>query len=116
MVGIELRITLLINFHTNDIIVLKEANNGKINDKKKKIRLFKEDLFKIEIWIKMKIVNIFDAIFNLENEEFRFNRKPNNVLVYINPSSNYSHFVFKQVPIAAQTVNSSNNINFVQQK
>ena len=86
--------------YQDDGLILLRNTNRQLTDRIRKnvIKLFKENGFKIEIETNLKIVNFLDVTFNLRNSTYRPYRKPNDNLLYIHTSSNYSPQIIKHLP------------------
>ena len=61
------------------------------------IKIFKDIGFTINIETNLKIVDFLDITFNLNNDAYRLNKKPNNLLSYTNKSSNHQPQVINQL-------------------
>ena len=62
------------------------------------IKIFKDIGFAISIETNLKIVDFLDITFNLNNGIYRPYKKPNNLLLYINKSSNHPPQITNQLP------------------
>ena len=62
------------------------------------IKIFKGTGFAIDIETNLKIVDFLDITFNLNNGTYRPYKKPNDLLSYINKSSNHPPQVVNQLP------------------
>ena len=65
---------------------------------KKICEIFQSCGLKISIETNLKITDFLDVTFNLKNENCNPFRKPNNDLLYINPLSNHSKNIIKEIP------------------
>ena len=70
---------------------------------RKNIKIFKDVGFKIEIQTNLKIVDLLDVTFNLENGTYCPYKKPNDPLLHNNTSSNHLPQVIKQLPTLINT-------------
>ena len=62
------------------------------------IKIFKDIGFAIDIETNLKIVDFLDITFSLNNVTFRSYKKPNDLLSYINKSSNHPPQIINQLP------------------
>ena len=62
------------------------------------IKIFKNIRFAIDIETDLKIVDFLDTTFNLNNGTYRPYKKPNDLLLYINKSSNHPPQIINQLP------------------
>ena len=62
------------------------------------IRIFKDIGFAIDVEADLKIADFLDITFNLNNGTYRPYKKPNNLLLYINKSSNHPPQIINQLP------------------
>ena len=62
------------------------------------IKIFKDTGFAIDIETNLKIVDFLDITFNLNNGTYRPYKKPNDLLSYINKSSNHPPQIINQLP------------------
>ena len=64
----------------------------------KNIKTFKNIGFAIDVETNLKIVDFLDTTFNLNNSTYRPYKKPNDLLLYINKSSNHPPQIINQLP------------------
>ena len=62
------------------------------------IKIFKDIAFAIDMETNLKIVYFLDITFNLNNGTYRPYKKPNDLLLYINKSSNHPPQIINQLP------------------
>ena len=62
------------------------------------IKIFQDVGFKIDIKTNLKVVDFLDATFNLSKGTYKSFKKPNDILRYINTSSNHPPPAIKQLP------------------
>ena len=62
------------------------------------IKIFKDIGFAIDIETNLKIVDFLDITFSLNNVTFRSYKKPDDLLSYINKSSNHPPQIINQLP------------------
>ena len=62
------------------------------------IKTFKDIAFAIDVETNLKIVDFLDTTFNLNNGTYRPYKKPNDLLLYINKSSNHPPQIINQLP------------------
>ena len=62
------------------------------------IKTFKSTGFAIDLEINLKLVDFLDTTFNLNNGTYRPYKKPNDLLLYINKSSNHPPQIINQLP------------------
>ena len=61
------------------------------------IKIFKDTGFAIDVETNLKIVDFSDITFNLSNGTYRSYKKSNDLLSYINKSSNHSPQIINQL-------------------
>ena len=61
------------------------------------IKSFKDSGFAIDVETTLKIVDFLDITFNLNNGTYRPYKKPNDLLLYINKSSNHPPQIINQL-------------------
>ena len=64
---------------------------------RKNIKIFKDTGFAIDVETNLKIVDFLDITFNLSNGTYRSYKKPNDLLSYINKSSNHPPQIINQL-------------------
>ena len=62
------------------------------------IKIFKDIGFAIDVEFNLKIVDFSDITFNLNNGTYRPYKKRNDLLLYINKSSNHPPQIINQLP------------------
>ena len=62
------------------------------------IKIFKDIGFAIDIETNLKYVGLLDITFHLNNGIYRPYKKPNDLLLYINKSSNHPPQIINQLP------------------
>ena len=62
------------------------------------IEIFKDIDFAIEVKTNLKIVDFSDITFSLNNDTYRPYKKPNDLLLYINKSSNHPPQIINHLP------------------
>ena len=74
-------------------------NNGPKTSRlpKKIIRAFEILGLRIEISTSLKIINLLDITFNLNNKSFKLFPKNNDIPTYINFNSNHTRSIIKQI-------------------
>ena len=60
--------------------------------------MFKTAGLNITTQVGLRIVNLLDVQFNLNNDIYQPNRKPDNAPIYINKNSSHPPIVLKQLP------------------
>ena len=86
-------------YRDNGLLILGNANGHQmIRMRKNIIRIFKDIDFVIDVETYLKIVDFLDITFNLNNATYRPYKKPNNLLLYINKSSNHLPETLNQLP------------------
>ena len=66
--------------------------------KKRLQKVFEDNCLDVIIESKMKIVNYFDATFNLNEGTYRSYQKPDHISQYIHVESNHPPNIIKQIP------------------
>ena len=74
--------------------------NGQQIDRihKNVIKTFKDISFPIDVETNLKVVDFLATTFNLNNGTYRPYKKPNDLLLYINKSSNHPPEIINQLP------------------
>ena len=87
-------------FLRNDGLMKQEYINGQQigNLRKKIVKIFKENSFKIDIEIHSKIVDFLGMTLSLINGSYKPYEKPNDTLLYVNKNSNYPPQIIKKLP------------------
>ena len=75
------------------------------------IKIFKDTGFAIDIETNLKIEDFLDISFNLNNGTYRPYKKPNDLLSYINKSSNHPPQIINQLPKTINERFSRNSFN-----
>ena len=84
-------------YRTDGLFILLKINKQQTERVRKKISLFKNINFKIEIVTNLTEVYFLDVTFNLENNTCSPCKKPNDKLIYIDVSSNHPPQIKKQL-------------------
>ena len=98
-----------IRLYRDDGLILLWNTNGQLTDRIRKIKLFEEIGFKLEIETNLKIGNFLDVTLNLANSRYRPYRKPNDNLLYIHTSSNHPPQNIKHLPDSIEERLSNNS-------
>ena len=87
-------------FYRDDgLLILWNLNGQQIHPMPKNIiKTFKDIGFAIDVETNLKIVDFLDITFNLNNGTYRPYKKPNDLLLYINKSSNHPPQIINQLP------------------
>ena len=81
------------------LLILQNVNGQQIDEMRKNIiKIFKDIGFAIGVETNLKIVDFLEIRFNLNIGTYRPYKKPNNLLLYINKSSNYPPQIINQLP------------------
>ena len=81
------------------MLILRNVNGQQIDRIHKNIiKTFKDIGFAIDVETNLKIVDFLDTTFNLNNGTYRPYKKPNDLLLYINKSSNHPPEIINQLP------------------
>ena len=79
-------------YRDDGLLILRNVNGQQIDRMCKNIiKTFKDIGFAIDVETNLKIVDFLDTTFNLNNGTYRPYKKPNDLLLYINKSSNHLH-------------------------
>ena len=86
--------------HRDDgLLILRNVNGQQINRMRKSIiKIFKDIGFAIDVETNLKLVDFLDITFNLNNGTYRPYKKPNDLLLYINKSSNHPPQIINHLP------------------
>ena len=86
--------------HRDDgLLILQNANGQQIDQMCKNIiKIFEDTGFVINIETNLKIVDFLEITFNLNNCTYRPYEKPDNLLLYVNKSSNHLPEIINQLP------------------
>ena len=85
-------------YRDDGLVVLRSINaRGTGKMRKIIIKLFKEVALQLEIETNLKKVDFLDVTFNLPNNLYAPDEKPNNSLLYINTSSDHPPKIIKQL-------------------
>ena len=100
-------------FYRDDELVLLRNTSKQKTDRLRKdvIEIFKNAGFKIEIKTNLHIVDFLDVTFNLLDRAYKPYKKPNDLLLYVNTSSNHPPRIIEQLPISTSNRLSSNSSN-----
>ena len=86
-------------YRDDGLLILRNVNGQQIDRMRKNIiKTFKDIGFAIDVETNLKIVDFLDTTFNLNNGTYRPYKKPNDLLLYINKSSNHSPQIINQLP------------------
>ena len=86
-------------YRDDGLILLRNTTGPKMDRiRKDVIKTFKDVGFKIDIKTNLKVVDFLDATFILSNGTYKPYKKPNDIVLYINTSSNHPPQVSKQLP------------------
>ena len=86
--------------YRDDVLLILQNVNGQQIDwmHKNIIKTIKGIGFAIDVETNLKIVDFLDTTFNLNNGTYRPYKKPNDLLLYINKSSNHPPQIINQLP------------------
>ena len=99
-------------YRDDGLILLRNTSKQKTDRIRKYIiGIFKNAGFKIEIKTNLHIVDFLDVTFNLLDRAYKPYKKPNDLLLYVNTSSNHPTQIIKQVPISISNHLSNNTSN-----
>ena len=85
-------------YRDDGLLILQNVNGQQIHWMRKNIiKTFKDIAFAIDVETNLKIVGFLDTTFNLNNGTYRPYKKPNNLLWYINKSSNHPPQIINQL-------------------
>ena len=99
-------------YRVDGLVILRNVNGQQIDRTRKNIKMFKHVGFSIDIETNSKVVDFLDITCNLNNGTYKFYKKPNDRLLYINKSSNHPSQIINQLPKTASdrlSRNSSSN-------
>ena len=86
-------------YRADELLILQNVNRQQIDLMRKNvIKIFKDIVFSIDVETNLKIVDFLDITFNLNNGTHRRYKKPNDLLLYINKSSNHPPQIINQLP------------------
>ena len=86
-------------YRDDGLLILRNVNGQQIDWMRKNIiKTFKDIGFAIDVETNLKIVDFLDTTFNLNNGTYRPYKKPNDLLLYINKSSNHPPQIINQLP------------------
>ena len=86
-------------YRDDRLLILRNANGQQIDRMRKNIiKIFKDIGFTIDVETDLKFVDFLDITFNLNNSTYRPYKKPNDLLSYINKSSNHPPQIINQLP------------------
>ena len=86
-------------YRDDGLLILRNVNGQQIDRMRKNIiKTFKDIGFAIDVETNLKIVDFLDTTFNLNNGTYRPYKKPNDLLLYINKSSNHPPQIINQLP------------------
>ena len=81
------------------LIILQNVNSQQILGMRKNIiKIFKDIGFTIDLETNLKIGDFLDITFDFNNITYRTNKKPNDLLSYINKSSNHPPQIINRLP------------------
>ena len=86
--------------HRDDgLLILRNVNGEQIDRMRKSIiKTFKDIASAIDVETNLKFVNFLGTTFNLNNGLYRSYKKPDDLLWYINKSSNHPPQIINQLP------------------
>ena len=85
-------------YRDDGLLIFRNVNREQIDRMRKNIiKTFKDIAFAIDVETNLKIVGFLDTTFNLNNGTYRPYKKPNNLLWYINKSSNHPPQIINQL-------------------
>ena len=86
--------------HRDDgLLILRNVNDQQIDRMRKNIiKKFKYIGLNIDVETNLKIVDFLDTTFNLHNGTYRPYKNPNDLLLYINKSSNHPPQIINHMP------------------
>ena len=86
-------------YRDDGLLILRNVNGQQIDRMRKNIiKTFKDIGFAIDVETNLKIVAFLDITFNLNNGTCRPYKKPKDLLLHINKSSNYPLQIINQMP------------------
>ena len=86
-------------YRDDGLLILRNVNGQQIDRMRKNIiKTFKDIGFAIDVETNLKIVAFLDITFNLNNGTCRPYKKPNDLLLHINKSSNHPLQIINQMP------------------
>ena len=81
------------------LLILRNVNGEQIDRMRKSIiKTFKDIASAIDVETNLKFVNFLGTTFNLNNGIYRSYKKPDDLLWYINKSSNHPPQIINQLP------------------
>ena len=90
-------------YRDDGLLILRNVNGQQIDRMRKNIiKIFKDIGFTIEVETNLKIVVFLDITFNFNNGTCRPYKKPNDLLSYINKSTNHPPQIINQL---SKTIN-----------
>ena len=86
-------------YRVNGLVILLNVNGQQIDRTRKNIiKIFKDVGFNIDIETNSKMFDVLDITFNLNNSICKPYKKPNDILLYINKSSNHLPQIVNKLP------------------
>ena len=86
-------------YRDDALLILRNVNGQQIDRMWKNIiKIFKDIAFAIDVETNLKIVDFLDNTCNLNNGTYRMYKNPNDLLSYINKSSNHPPQIIDQLP------------------
>ena len=86
-------------YRDDGLLILRNVNVQQIDRMRKNIiKIFQDIGFTIDVETNLKNVDSLAITFNLNNDTYRPYKKPNDLLSYINKSSNHSPQIINQLP------------------
>ena len=99
-------------YRDDGIPILRAVKCQQIDRMRKNIiKIFKDIGFAIDVETNLKIVDLLDITFNLNNGTYKPYKKPNNLLSYINKSSKHPPQIANQLPNISNESLSRNSFN-----
>ena len=86
-------------YRNDGLLILRNVNGQQIDRMRKNIiKTFKDIDFAIDVETNLKIVEFLDTTFNLNNITYKPYKKPKDLLLHINKSSNHPPQIINQLP------------------
>ena len=99
-------------YRDDELVLLRKTSKQKTDQIRKDIiEILKKAGFKIKIKTNLHIVDFLDITFNLLDGTYTPYKKPNDLLLYVNTSSNHPSQIVKQLLISISNRLSNNSLN-----
>ena len=99
-------------YRDNEMVLLRNTSKQTTDQIRKDIiEILKNSGFKIKIKTNLHIVDFLDITFNLLDGTYKPYKEPNDLLFYVNTSSNHSPQIIKQLLISINNRLSNNSSN-----